>query len=282
MKRRVWLSIAAVMIVAAVVFVVTNSSESALSDPPVLTIGADADPDLARTITSATNAVLADRSSRPRWVKLAMVYQANYMLAESVQCYEQALSMNGDDVRSWYSLAIVRSYGGDLDGAVEAMQRSIARSASYGPAHRRLGQWLIDLDELDEARREFTIATELDSNDADAWIGLARLALKADRLEEAAQILERITSVPGSRARHAFQLLGTVYQRMGRTEEAQRMLQHSRTVEPVNSDSWLSVVNQYRTGLEARLDYVKQLVLQRRLDDAIGILKSHGSYKVLL
>ena len=274
MRRHVWLIFAAAAIVTAVVFVVTRWSEPALPDPPVLTIHADADPDLARTITSATNAVLEDRSNRPRWVKLAMVYQANYMLPQAQQCYEQALTMNGDDARSWYFLAIVRSYRGDLDGAVEAMRRSIAIGDSYGPAHRRLGQWLIDLDELNEARLEFTRATELNADDPHAWIGLARLALKDNRLDDAAQILTRVTGGPGKQVPLAFQLLGTVYERMGQTDEAQRLLQHSRTINAVDRDPWLSAVNQYRAGLDARLNDVKQLVLQRRFDEAIRILTS--------
>ena len=274
MRRRVWLILAAVAIVTAVVFVVTRWSEPALPDPPVLTILADADPEVARLITDAADAVLEDRSNRPRWVKLAMVYQANYMLPEAQQCYEQALSMNGEDAQSWYYLAIVRSSVGDLDGAVEAMRRSSAISDSYGPAHRRLGQWLIDLDELNEARLEFARATELDADDPHAWIGLARLAMKDNRLDEAAQILTRVTSGPGKHVPLAFQLLGAVYERMGQTDEAQRLVQHSRTIEAVNRDPWLSAVNQYRAGLDARLNDVKPLVLQRRFDEAIRILTS--------
>ncbi len=258
----------------AAVFVVTRWSEPALPDPPALTIRDDADPDVARAITSATNAVLEDRSSRPRWVKLAMVYQANYMLANAAQCYEQALSMNAEDVQSWYYLAIVRSYGGDLDGAVAAMRRSIELNGAHAPAHRRLGEWLIDLDELNEARLEFARATEIDADDPHAWIGLARLALKDNRFDEAAQILTRVTDGPGKQVPLAFQLLGTVYQRIGQTDEAQRLLQHSRTIKAVDRDPWLSVVNQYRAGLEARLDSVKQLVLQRRFDEAIRTLTS--------
>ncbi len=272
MRRRVWLILAAAAIGTAAVFVVTRWFEPALPDPPVLTIRADADPDLARAITFATDAVLEDRSNRPRWVKLAMVYQANYMLPEAQRCYEQALSMNGDDARSWYYLAIVRSYVGDLDGAVEAMRSSIAINGSHGPAHRQLGQWLIDLDELNEAHVEFARATELDAKDSHAWIGLARLALKDDRLDEAAQILARVTNGPGRQVPLAFQLLGAVYERMGRTDEAQRLLQRSRTIKAVNHDPWLNAVDQYRAGLDSRLDSVKQLVLQRRFDEAIRTL----------
>ncbi|MEE9129675.1 MAG: tetratricopeptide repeat protein [Phycisphaerales bacterium] len=274
MRRHVWLILAVAAIVTAVVFVVTRWCERTLPDPPVLTIHADADPDFARTITSATNAVLEDRSSRPQWVKLAMVYQANYMLPEAQQCYEQALSMSGDDTRSWYYLAIVRSYGGDLDGAVAAMRRSIELNGAHAPAHRRLGEWLIDLDELNEAHLEFARATELDANDPHAWIGLARLALKDNRLDDAAQILTRVTGGSGKQVPLAFQLLGTVYQRMGQTDEAQRLLQHSRTIKAVDRDPWLSAVNQYRAGLEAHLDSVKKLVLQRRFDEAIRTLTS--------
>ncbi|MEE8155625.1 MAG: tetratricopeptide repeat protein [Phycisphaerales bacterium] len=274
MRRRVWLILAAVAIVTTVVLVVTRWPEPALPDPPVLTIHADADPDLARTITSATKAVLEDRASRPPWVKLAMVYQANYMLPEAQQCYEQALSMNGADARSWYFLAIVRSYGGDLDGAVAAIRRSIELNGAHAPAHRRLGEWLLDLDELNEARLEFARATELDTDDPHAWIGLARLALKDNRLDEAAQILTGVTRGSGKQVPLAFQLLGTVYQRIGQPERAQRLVQHSRTITSKDRDAWLNAVNQHRAGQKARLDYVKQLVLQRRFDEAIRLLRS--------
>ncbi len=273
MRRLVWLILAAA-IATAVVVVVTRWSEPIPPDPPVFTIGDDADPDVARTITRATDAVLADRSSRLRWVKLAMVYQANYMLAEAAQCYEQALSMNAEDVKSWYYLAIVRSYGGDLDGAVGAMRRSIAIIDSHGPAHRRLGEWLIDFDELEEAQREFERAIELDANDPRARIGLARLALQSNRLEEAGVILHRVTDAPGGRIPLAYQLLGTVYQRMGQTERAQRLVQHSRTITSNDRDDWLNAVNEHRAGQKARLDYVKQLVIQRRFDEAIKRLRS--------
>ena len=278
MRRRVWLIGAAAAIVTAVAFVVTRSSEPALPDPPVFTILADADPDVARAITSATKAVLEDRSNHARWVKLAMVYQANYMLPEAAQCYEQAISMNAQDVQSWYFLAIVRSYGGNLDGAVEALRRSIAIRDSYAPAHRRLGEWLIDFNELDEARREFEIAIELDANDPHAPIGLARLALQANRLDEAREILHQVTNAPNGQIALAFQLLGAVYQRMGQTERAQRLVQHSRTITSEDHDSWLNTVNQHRAGQEAKLDYAKQLVLQQRFDEAIGVLHSLDRY----
>lgn len=274
MRRHVWLILAVAAIVTGAVFVVTRWSEPSLPDPPVLTILADADPEIARLITDATDAVLEERSSRPRWVKLAMVYQANYMLPEAQQCYEQALSMNGDDARSWYYLAIVRSYVGDLDGAVAAMRRSIELNAAHAAAHRRLGQWLIDLDELHEAGLEFARATELDADDPHAWIGLARLAMKDNRLDDAAQILTRVTDGPGKQVPLGFQLLGTVYERMGQTDEAQRLGQHSRTIKAVDRDPWLNTVDQYRAGLDTRLDSVKQLVLRRRFDEAIRILTS--------
>ena len=274
MRRHVWLILTTVAIVAALVVVVARRSEPILADPPTFTSGDYADPDIARTITSATDAVLEDRSDRARWVKLAMVYQVNDMLPQAVQCYEQALSMDAEDVQSWYYLAILRSYGGDLDGAVQAMRRSIAISSSFGPAHRRLGEWLIDFGESEEAQRAFEQAIELDANDSHAHIGLARLALQSNRLEEASEILLRVTDAPSGQIPLAFQLLGTVYQRMGQSERAQRLMRQSRTITMVDGNSLSIAGNQVRSGLEAQLDQVKQIFLQRQFDEAIKRLRS--------
>ena len=67
---------------------------------------------------------------------------------------------------------------GDLDKASDAFQARVDVSPNNAGAHRRFGEVLLQRSRHDEALAEFEVALLIDSNDVQAYAGIAQLRLQ--------------------------------------------------------------------------------------------------------
>ncbi|HUE86906.1 MAG TPA: tetratricopeptide repeat protein, partial [Vicinamibacterales bacterium] len=232
----------------------------------------DVAPEVATAVRAAESRVIADPHVAGNWLSLGMVCEANGLTADARHAYEQATTLAERNPRAWYRLAITRSRAGDLQGALAAVDRVIALDARYAPAHWHRGLWLLDTARDEEARDAFEHATAIDPASPGGWVGLARVALHRQDAGRAVEVLERFLSEhPGDR--YALRLLGTAYQRLGRTNEAAHALAVGATGEPSWPDPWSDALAEHRVGFAQTLKAATQGVLAGEFDRAIPLFE---------
>ena len=229
-------------------------------------------PEVAAAVRTAQTAVVADARSAAKWLSLGMVCEANGLFADAQHAYEQATSLDDRHARAWYRLAVIRNRSGDGAEALAALDRAIALDGSYAPAHWRRGLLLLDAAQDDEARVAFEKATTLDASNPGGWVGLARVALHQREDAKAVDALERYLSQhPGDR--YALRLLGTAYQRLGRTDEADYALAVGSAGDPVWPDPWSDQLSEFRVGFAQALKAATSQVLNGQFDAAVPALE---------
>jgi len=105
--------------------------------------------------------------------------------------------------------------------AKEEFQKEIAIDPKNGPAHYILGELAGRASNWDEAITQFTAATKLDPNFAEAYVGLGLALISVKWYEDAIAPLKRAEALtPGNPSLHYG--LATAYSRLGQKEEADK------------------------------------------------------------
>jgi tetratricopeptide (TPR) repeat protein len=214
----------------------------------------------------------ADGRARGR---LGMAYEVHLLYHEAEATYAQARELAPYEPRWWYHGAMVRQRLGDLEGAIALMDSTLAREESYGPAWWRRGLWLFNVGDTDEAERSFRRAKTLRPNHPSSWAGLARVYLQRGEPEEAEELLnEAIRRRPqGLWVPYLRHLLGDVYRRTGRIEEARRLLGSEPVERPEWEDPWRHEMDEFRVSLDDRLADLRLLLHGGSADAAIPELE---------
>jgi tetratricopeptide (TPR) repeat protein len=229
-------------------------------------------PEVAAAVRTAYDRVASDSKSAANWLALGMVCEANGLSSEARRAYERSVTLDDRQSRGWYRLGVARGRAGQVEDALAAIDRSIALDGGYAPSHWRRGLWLLDLSKDEQARAAFEKATTLDPSNPGGWVGLARVALQQKRPADAAELLERFLSQhPGDL--YALHLLGTAYQRLGRTEEAEYALAMAAPGEPVWPDAWSDELRPLRVGFAQTLKEATAQLLNGNYGAAIPLLE---------
>lgn len=231
------------------------------------------DPDVATLVRQSVSDVRNNLDDPLRWVRLGMVYEANDLPTLAQQTYRAVTVRFSNDSRGWFGLARVNASLGELDGAENAMRRAIKLEPDYAPAHWRLGYWLFEQGQVDEAALEFQQATHLEKDDPAAWFGLARIQLARGDTQAAVTALEWLTKAPPPNGPYAWQLLSGAYRQLGRMDDAETASLRGQGAAPQFRDPWQVEVDQLKRGFGAQLNQAKALLTFGRIDDAIALLK---------
>ena len=111
------------------------------TDPGTL---GELDPAVAALLDELTAAVNADRSDAARWGRLAMGLEANGLLVQAAANYETAISLDDQEPRWRYLLALLEARRGEIDTALANLDRVIQLAPSYAPARWKQGLWWLD------------------------------------------------------------------------------------------------------------------------------------------
>lgn len=275
MKRAVIVGgVCGALIAAAVGVTVLLPAIRPTPEPPVPSELASSSAEFSAMANKAIDDVRAMPSNHERWLTLGMVYEANQFMEPARTCYETSAQLGGG-ARATYHLAVLRGRLGDVAGAVEAMRKTIDVDPSHGPAHWRLGFWLLDLNELDQAESAFleAMSRRMGPYDLAGEIGLARVAIMRGQLDRAVAVLTTLTNRPSPYVSYANHLLGTALARLGEREEAQRALSRGRAAEPVFPDALHEQLNAYRLDTDWKVSRAKTLVARGEYSSAIAILE---------
>ena len=257
---------------ALIVSIVLASACDRTPPPPDPATLGNVDPAVRTLVDELTASVNADRRDAARWGRLGLAYEANGLLVQAAQAYDVAVGLDEREPRWRYRRGILTARRGDVDAALADLEQVIVLAPSYAPARWRKGLWLLDLARPDAAATAFREALAAAPTDPAGPIGLALVHLSKREDEQAAEALERLLAKsPGDR--YALHLLGTAYQRLGRTEEARFALSIGRGGQPLWADAWSEEVDQYRRGFAAMLKEATQLGMERRFDESISLLE---------
>jgi tetratricopeptide (TPR) repeat protein len=139
---------------------------------------------------------------------LALHYLEYDFPLAAAACLERAALLRPRELKWPYYLAIAYEKAGDREGTLRGLDLTLAIDPDYAPALVRLGEALADADPSG-AERAYRRARESNPGNAEALLGLGRLAEKRGSIEEAVGLYdEAIRLAPGfARAHYSLAML---------------------------------------------------------------------------
>ena len=153
--------------------------------------------------------------------ELAMAYDVNGFADAALVSYAQAQALAPADPRWPYHRALLLAHRGEFAAALEALSHAIDLAPEHTPAWLWRGTWLLDLGRLEDADAAFREAERRGAG-APAQAGRARVALRADRVDDALALLRPLDAA--RRHSDVGQLFAKALRRAGRAEAARAAL----------------------------------------------------------
>lgn len=195
----------------------TPAAEALLSDTEAL----DLEPPLARRLQERTRAVSENPQSAGAWGELALAYDVHDLMVPASHCYQQAIELDPADFRWPYFRGMCLFIGGQSE-ALDDFKRAAAVRPEYAPVYVYMGRGYLKLDQIDDARRVFARAVELDDTLIRAYIGLGAVAIATDDAETARGHLERAIAL-GPQTGEAHLMLAQANRRLGDAKRAMQL-----------------------------------------------------------
>ena len=235
------------------------------------------DPDLSalapaiRTqIADARRAAAAQPDDADAVGKVGMLYQAYELLDAAEMWYRRAIQLEPERFRWHYLLAHTYAHQGDADQAVAAFVRAIMLNPDYLPAKITLANLLVNAGLLDDALTVIEDAQRYDNESPIVRYTAGMIHMARQEYEDAAELFEPILEsqpqLGGVRS-----VLATAYRRMGRDEDAERLVadRTPNTDTPRLSDPQRAVAYRLATGYGAEVLKGTAYMQQNRYREAI-------------
>lgn len=231
----------------------TAAERSRLGQPPTTNMAAftdyaqglallervDRPGNLERAIELLSASVEKDRSFVLAHAALGEAFWARYQKTNDPQWTAkaraatlEALRLDSEQAAVRHSLAVIYRGSGEVDKAIEELQRALALRRNDDDVHQTLGEILAEKGQLDQAMPEFQQAIALRPNFWGHYDAMGLALYRAGRFGEAAAAFETVIKLQPDNAA-GFQRLGTAYHAAGDTARAvtnyQRALQLSPT-----------------------------------------------------
>lgn len=153
--------------------------------------------------------------------ELAMACDVNGFADAALAAYAQAQALAPADARWPYHRALLVAHRGEFAAALQALSRAIELAPEHAPAWLWRGTWLLDLGRLEDADAAFREAGRRGAG-APAQVGQARVALRADRVDDALALLRPLDAA--RRHSDVGQLFAAALRRAGRPAAARAAL----------------------------------------------------------
>ena len=162
--------------------------------------------------------------------------------------------------RKEFDKGVEADHQGKTNDAIQHYEKALSYSPNYYPAHNNLGSAYLGRQKFDEAQAQFEAALKANQNDVEAYFNLANvLVLKQHYQEAQREIDEGLKRRPDSAFGKFIQ--GSVYNRTGRPDLAEKSLQGAVQLDPKMLQAYLQLVNLY--------------LQQKRTPEAIGELETY-------
>jgi protein O-mannosyl-transferase len=164
---------------------------------------------------------------------LGFWYAKNGQVAESLQCYDDAVRLGPDNATALYDAADAFAKLGHWDDAIRDYRRSLQISPNQPDALNNLGFALARNKQLSEAAACFETVLALQPNSADAHNNLATILFMQGKLEDAATQFSDALQLSPNDFRICVNLAGT-YEGLGQTNLAVKYYQQALRLQPDN------------------------------------------------
>ncbi len=203
---------------------------------------------------------------------LGMIYTANGLAREARESFENAARIAPDNPAWRLHAAAGRRAMGDADGVLEEFRRLAAAFPGHAPIQYRLGDALLEADELDAAAVAMERAIALKPLSPEPYVGLGEVRLRKRNYATAAELLEKARDLDPT-YRMTNYLLGQAYRGLGRREDAARELALGvDTKKRFMPDEVTTTAGRYLVGLSAQLSQSSALMEAGRFDQAAVVL----------
>lgn len=237
--------------------------------PQVSLVGADAE--VARVLTDLMRQVESDPRNPQKLGELAMAYEMQGYLDAALKTYRVAESFDDANPLWPYYQALILAGLGDFESALTEIRRSIDLDSQHAAAWLWYATWLLESDQLEEARRSYQTAVVL-GEEIHGNIGEVRVLMASGRMREARSLLEELHT------KSDYPYLHTLNLRLSREESGKAvdadLIDRSTQVMglPVWADSRRDVKLKFAVSISSKLSAVRHAVATEELQHAFELI----------
>jgi tetratricopeptide (TPR) repeat protein len=144
--------------------------------------------------TAARRAIALDAESAFAWGSLGHSLFVQNRLVEAEQALRQTIELDKADARAWYGLSAISEKVGKMVEAESALRSAVTNSPSAW-SWAQLGKFYEKTGRFRDAEEAFRSGIECEVKQATPYVGLSRLMLSRDQLDEAECILNEAIKV---------------------------------------------------------------------------------------
>ena len=217
--------------------------------------------------------------------KLAMTLDVHGLNENSIEYYQKAAELDPKDFRWAYYCAIALKENASSQ-SINWFERGIQLKPDYVPQQIRYAKDLFDAGRLKESEAQFHQALKIDANAAEAYVGLAQIAMSKNEFQQAKEFAEKAVSINPKQS-EAYSLLAILYRRLSEPSKAaealtqfQKLPEKTASVDPVyaalvsegESSFW------YRTRGRTYMDAGLYLMAMREFKKALELHEDADAY----
>jgi len=241
--------------------------------PPAIEL-ANTDRQIAATIERAKADVAREPGSVRAWGSLGAVLMTHKFHAEAITCFAEAEKLAPTEPR-WPYLQGVILLAWAPDAALPKLARAAELTGDTRPTPKlKLADALLERGQLDEAAKHFAAVAKAHPDEPQALLGIGRVALAREQLEEALQPLKRAAASPPT-ARAAFALIAGIQHRLGNSAAAAEASRRVAALprEPAMADPFVGEISALQTGMQAWLTRADRLFRAGKAREAMALLE---------
>ena len=195
---------------------------------------------LKATIEHGLAAVSIDSGDYRNWLAIANLYQnlagvgVQGAYENAKTAYERARANNPKSPLPLVLLAQLYIAQKNYPDALELLNQAIAFKGNLPAAYTLRSQVQAALNNIPSAVADASIATQAAPNDPQGWYNLGTVLYSAARYQEAADALEKAVALQEDYANALF-VLGLSYDRLGRADDALRVLLYVQKLSPADT-----------------------------------------------
>jgi Tfp pilus assembly protein PilF len=172
-----------------------------------------------------------DRDKADQEYARGVEHRQQNRLAESMACYERAISLAPNHARAHNNIGVIRQQWGEAAAAQAAYQKAVEADPQFGLAWFNLGNSFRQDNRLDEAQAAYHRALVLMPDDAETRINLAIVLRELGQFDYCLALLEQIPTDSPERPKARFNR-GLVHLMRGELSRGWDDYEHRLAIEP--------------------------------------------------